>query len=147
VTRVRRPRLSTRLLLAALLALCLVVRLLTPPGFMPSFASGALAIVPCPDAEGAPPAPPSPVMHHMDGMAMAGMATPAPVHNHDKNPFHHPSCPYTAAASLAGLDFGGIALALVVLVAALPPLARALPEFRRRATRDRPPAQGPPQPA
>jgi hypothetical protein len=86
-------------------------------------------------------------MHHMDGMAMAGMAAAAPAHNHDKNPFHHQSCPYAAAASLAGLDFAGMALALVVLIAALPPLARALSEFRRRATRDRPPAQGPPQPA
>jgi hypothetical protein len=147
VNRLRRFHLPIRLLLAALLALCVGVRLLTPAGFMPSFASGSLAIVPCPDAEGAPPDPPAPVMHHMDGMAMADTVTPAPVHDHGRNPFHHQSCPYASAASLAGLDFAGVTLALVVLVAVLPPLSPALPVFRRRATRDRPPAQGPPRPA
>jgi hypothetical protein len=147
VNRLRRFRPSIQLLLAAVLALCLGVRVLTPTGFMPSFATGSLAIVPCPDAEGAPSAPPPPVMHHVDGMATADLARPAPVHDHDKNTFHHQSCPYASAASLAGLDLGGDALALFVLVAILPPRAHALAVFRRRATRDRPPAQGPPQPA
>jgi hypothetical protein len=149
VNRLRRFHLPTRLLLAALLALCLGVRVLTPVGFMPSFASGSLAIVPCPDADGAPSAPPTLAMHHMDGMAMADMATRAPVHDHDhgKNPFHHQSCPYASASSLSGLDSSVVILAVIVLLALLPPLARSLPTFRRRATRDRPPAQGPPLPA
>jgi hypothetical protein len=163
VNRLRQFQPQVRLLLAAVLALCLGVRVLTPAGFMPSFASGSLANVPCPDAGGVPPAPPMPPMHDMAGMAMADMAPmhdmagmamadmapPAPVHDHDhgSSAFHHPSCPYASAASLAGLDFGDVVLAVVVLLAALLPLAPALPAFSRHATRDRPPAQGPPLPA
>jgi hypothetical protein len=149
VNRLRRFHPPIRLLLAAVLALCLGVRVLTPAGFMPSFAAGSVAIVPCPDAEGAPPSPAmGPVaMAHMAHMAMPPAATPAPAHDHGKNGFHHPSCPYASAASQAGLDFGVIALASVVLLAVLQPRSPALPVFRRRATRDRPPAQGPPQPA
>jgi hypothetical protein len=131
--------------------LCLGVRVLTPPGFMPSFPTGALAIVPCPDAGGATavaPAPP-PIHHHMAGMAMPDTATAAPVHDHEggKNAFHHQSCPYAAAASLSALDLGTFVVAILALIAAVPPLTRALPAFGRRATRDRPPAQGPPLPA
>jgi hypothetical protein len=149
VNRLRQFQPQVRLLLAAVLALCLGVRVLTPAGFMPSFASGSLAIVPCPDAGGVPPAPPMPAIHDMAGMAMADVAPPAAVHDHDhgSNTFHHPSCPYASAASLAGLDFGDVVLAVAVLLAALLPLAPALPAFSRRATRDRPPAQGPPLPA
>lgn len=145
--RVRRPRLPTRFLVAALLALCLGVRLLTPAGFMPSFAGGSLAIVPCPDAEGATPVPPPPMaMAHMHGMAMPGMVMTEPVHDHGKKGFHQ-SCPYAAAASLTGLDAAGNVVVLLALLAILPPLTRALRAFGRRATRDRPPSQGPPLPA
>ena len=136
-----------RLLLIVVLALCLAVRLLTPPGFMPSFDGGSLAIVPCPDAEGASLVRASPAM---SAMPMDGMAMPdaGHTHHHDgKEAFHHPVCPYAAAASIAGLDAGVIAFAAIVFMAALPPLARALPRYRRHATRDRPPAQGPPLPA
>ena len=146
MSRLRRIHPSIRLLLAAVLALCLGVRVLTPAGFMPSFATGSLAIVPCPAAEGAPPVQPMPAMHHMDGMAMPDMVAPAPAHDHGKDGFHHQSCPYASAASLAGLDLGGIVVALVVLIAVLPPLSPALRVFRLRATRERPPAQGPPLP-
>ena len=148
MNRLRRARLSTRLLLAALLALCLGVRLLTPAGFMPSFADGALTIVPCPDATGSPPPAAMPAMHEMamDGMAMA---MPVPVHEHDrsKDGFHHPSCPYASAASLVGIDPGIAVLAILILLSALPPLAPALPAFRRQARRERPPSRGPPLPA
>jgi hypothetical protein len=147
VNRLRRFHPSIRLLLAAMLALCLGVRVLTPAGFMPSFATGSLAIVPCPDAGGAEPVQPMPAMHHMDGMAMPDMGTPAPVHDHGKDSFHHQSCPYASAASLSALDLDVVIFAFVALFAMLPPLARALPAFRRRARRDRPPAQAPPQPA
>ena len=51
------------------------------------------------------------------------------------------------AASLAGIDPGMAALILVIVLAALPPPTRALPRFRRRATRERPPSHGPPLPA
>jgi len=143
-----------RLLLTVLLVLCVGVRLLTPPGFMPSFERWSLTIVPCPDAEGAPLVRASPEMMAMpmDGMAMTmgGMAVPAGGHAHHddgKGAFHHPVCPYAAAASIAGLDAGVIGFAAIAFMAALPPLARALPRYRRHATRDRPPAQGPPLPA
>ena len=136
---------SMRLLLAAVLALCLGVRLLTPAGFMPAFAGGALTIVPCPDAEGAPPFAPKPAMADMamPGHAMAARGG----HAHDyagKDVFHHQPCPYAAAASLTGLDTGFAALAALVAMAVLPPLARALPHYRRQATRERPPLRGPP---
>jgi hypothetical protein len=149
VNRLRRFHPHIRLLLAAVLALCLGVRVLTPAGFMPSLANGSLAIVPCPDAEGAPPiAAPAPMtMSHTGHMAMPPGAMPERVHDHRTNAFHHPACPYASAASLAGLDPGLVVLAVVALFAILPPLAWALPVFRRRATRDRPPAQAPPLPA
>lgn len=133
-----------RLLLATVLALWLGVRLLTPAGFMPSFAEGSLAIVECPEADGVP-APPV-TMPHMPGMDMAGMALPHGAHDHGKSGFHQ-LCPYAQAASLAGIDPGFAALAALVLLAALAPLARALLAISRRATRDRPPSQGPPLPA
>jgi hypothetical protein len=133
----------SRLLLAAVLALGLAVRLLTPAGFMPSFAGGALAIVECPEADGAPP---TMAMPEMPGMDMAAMATPGTRHDHGKNGFHQ-LCPYAQAASLAGIDPGVASLVALVLLAALSPVARALLAFARRATRDRPPSQGPPLPA
>ena len=151
VNRLRCCRLNARLLLTTVLALCLGVRLLTPAGFMPSFAGGSLAIVPCPDAEGAPPVPRMTAMADMAGMDMHAMAMPGPGpvhdHGHGNEAFHHPSCPYAAAASLAGLGLGIVVLAAPAALAAMAPPARALPEFRRPATRDRPPAQGPPLPA
>lgn len=136
-----------RLLLTAMLALCMAVRLLTPPGFMPSFDGGSLAIVSCPDAEGGTLVRATPAMPAMpmDGMAMPGAGF---THHHDgKDAFHHPVCPYAAAASIAGLDAAFIAFAAIVGTTTLPPLARALPHYNKRATRDRPPAQGPPFPA
>lgn len=151
VNRLRRTSLPIRLLLAAVLALCLAVRVLTPPGFMPSFATGALAIVPCPDAEGvaAAASAPPPMHLHMAGMDMPETAMPAPIHDHEggKNAFHHQSCPYAAAASLSGLDLGVLVVAILVLLGVAPRFVRALPAFTRRATRDRPPSQGPPLPA
>ena len=139
-------------MLAAILALWLGVRLLTPAGFMPSFANGSLTIVECPEADGAPAMAAMPMagmdMAGMDmaGMDMAGMAMPDSGHDHGKAAFHQ-LCPYAQAASLAGIDPGVAAIALLVLIAALPPLARALLAISRRATRDRPPSQGPPLPA
>lgn len=151
MNRLRRTLQPIGLPLAVMMALCLAVRVLTPPGFMPSFASGALTIVPCPDAEGArPTAPaPQPMHHHMAGMAMSPSATTLPAHDHTggEKAFHHQSCPYAAAASLCGLEVGVLVVAILVLLAAAPPPVLPLPAFRRRATRDRPPAQGPPLPA
>ena len=112
---------------------------------------GALAIVPCPDAEGDSPVAPAimPPMNDMAGMAMADLAIAEPVHQHGsgQDAFHDPSCPYAAAASHGGLELGVVALAFVVVLAAVPRMARALPACRSPVTRDRPPSQGPPLPA
>jgi hypothetical protein len=143
VNRIRRSPSSIRLLLAALLALWLGVRLLTPAGFMPSFAHGSLAIVECPEADGTPPAR---AMPDMPGMVMAGMATAGTEHHDGKNGFHQ-LCPYAQAASLAGIDPEAVVLALPLLLSAMPRPARTLPVLARHATRDRPPARGPPLPA
>ena len=112
------------------------VAVLAPEGFMPSFAGNSLAIVPCPGEEEVAPG---------ESAAMAGMAMPSrdSGHHHDHNHFAQ-VCPYTAAASLAGLDTAVAALPIRVSAAMMPPLARALPQYRRTTTRDRPPAQGPP---
>jgi hypothetical protein len=141
--RLRRGAPFTRFLLAVLLVLCLGERLLTPSGFMPSFADGSLAIVECPAAEGAPA---QMAMPNMPGMEMPGMTMPAD-HQHDDGKVFHQTCPYAGAASLTGLEPGVAMVALIALFAALAPLARTHLAFSRSATRDRPPSQGPPLPA
>jgi hypothetical protein len=132
-----------RLLLVVVLALCLGVRLLTPIGFMPSFAGGSLAIVECPQAEGAPVAA---AMPDMPGTDMPGMAMPHG-REHDAGKGFHQTCPYAEAASLAGTETIIALVALLVPLAALAPLARLLHAVARRASRDRPPSRGPPLPA
>jgi hypothetical protein len=146
VTRVRHLAPTTRLLLAAVLALWLAVRLLTPAGFMPSFAGGALAIVECPEADSAPPAIAMPEMPGMD-MSMPGMTMPDGHDGHGGKATFHQSCPYAPAGSIVGLAAGFAVFAVLFLVSALPPQARALLAIRAHATRDRPPSQGPPLPA
>jgi len=135
-------RLATHLLLAGVLGLCVGVRLLTPAGFMPSFAHGSLAIVECPEADGAPP---QGAMPDMVGMDMPGMAMPEAVHHDGKHDFQQ-SCPYAQAASLAAIELGIVVLAILLLLVVLPSVTRALPAFSRRPTRDRPPSHGPPFP-
>jgi hypothetical protein len=136
MSRMRRIAPFTRFLVAVLFALWVGVRLLTPIGFMPSFAGGSLAIVECPEVLGA----------QMPGMDMPGKAMPHG-HQHDESKVFHQSCPYAEAASLAGLEFHVTLVALLVLFAALAPLARVMLAVSRRATRERPPSQGPPLPA
>jgi hypothetical protein len=140
VNRLRRLSLLSKLLVAAVLALWLGVRLLTPVGFMPSFTGGSLAIVECPEADGAPPPM---AMHEMPGMYMAAMDMAGPGHDHDGSGFHQ-LCPYGQAASLLGIDPGVAVIAVLAMLAALSPIARALLAIARRQTRDRPPSQGPP---
>ena len=133
------PKLRALMLIA--LALCLGVRLLTPAGFMPSIERGTLSIVPCPDGDGAnlarfASALPSPAMTrlHADHGKQGGKDMP----------FHHQSCPYAAAASLAGL-VGGLTVVLAIVGGLLlPHNARALPALFRQSTRDRPPLRAPP---
>jgi hypothetical protein len=118
------PRL-TRASCAALLALLLALRVLTPAGFMPAFERGAVTIVACPDWE--PPAAP-----------MAG-------HHHHSPKKLHQSCPYASASALGGLAGDQpllpalLALGLALL---LPGRAFSFPE--RHRAHDRPPPRGPP---
>jgi hypothetical protein len=82
-------------------------------------------------------------MPDMARLTMPGMAM-AHGQRHDDGHGFHQTCPYAEAASLAGIEPGVAIVALLFAVIALAPLARALPVFCRRATRDRPPSQGPP---
>jgi len=116
----------TRMLWAAVLALLLGLRLLSPAGFMPAFDHGAVTIVACPDA-----APQGATGHH---------------HHHAPKKMHQP-CPYAAASALA-LPLGALpppAAFLVVGLALL--LGRTFLFVERSRSRERPPLRGPPIPA
>lgn len=111
---------------AALLALLLAVRLLSPVGFMPSFAHGAIAIIACPDGESA--------------------AAPMAKHHHHGDAKLQQHCPYAAGAATATTsDFAVIVTALL----AVPSLQsfRSFDALIRRGLRVRPPLRGPPLPA
>jgi hypothetical protein len=113
---------------AALLALLLALRLLSPAGFMPAFEHGAVTIVVCPDT-GLEPAAPA-AMHHHHGKAK-----------------HQPPCPYAAASSLGALggDFMGLTALLALAIPLL--LGRTYEFVERHSERLRPPLRGPPLPA
>jgi len=115
----RLKSLPTRSLFAALFAVLLGLRLLSPAGFMPSFEHGAVTIVACPDA----------------GLAPAH-------HDHDKSKTSQP-CPYAAASTLASLGIVAVTIALVATfaVAWLVTTSPQRPVTQRRL---RPPATGPP---
>jgi hypothetical protein len=116
----------TRALVGAALALLIAVRLLSPPGFMPSFDHGALTIVSCPDFEPAQ----SPLGHH-----------------HGKSGKPHQPCPYASASALGAADVQAFAIAAMLLAGAALLLGRACasPPASRRYCR--PPSRGPPIPA
>jgi hypothetical protein len=118
---------SRRATWAALLALVLTMRLLTPAEFMPAFVRGAVTIVVCPDADGGVSA--SPAHHH---------------HGKSKSP--HQPCPYAAGSSLGalGADFAPL-LAVLILVPALL-LGRTFLFLERNSARERPPTRAPPFP-
>jgi len=106
-------------LFAALFAVLLGLRLLSPAGFMPSFEHGAVTIVACPDAGFAP-------AHH----------------DHDKRKTGQP-CPYAAASALGTLATLAVAIALGALFA-VAWLIAASPQRPRAPSRLHPPATGPP---
>jgi hypothetical protein len=137
VLRSRHLDSAIRALIAAALALCFAVRLVTPAGFMPSVANGALAIVPCPDA----------FVSASEPMPAMAMDHGAGEHRHHGTDGAGQSCPYAAAVGMAGIDTGPVAVFDAPDAAILPPVAAALPLYRRLATRDRPPSRGPPLPA
>lgn len=118
---------STRTVWAAALALLLALRILSPPGFMPSFANGAITITVCPDAETAS----SPLAHHHD-------------HGHAKLQQH---CPYAAGASPATAAETAFVAAALLFAAAVMFRGRAFEHIDSRRPHDRPPSRGPPIPA
>ena len=108
---------------ACLLAAILVLRLLTPAGFMPVFEGGRLTIVACPDAS---PAAPSPAHHHGD----AG-----------KTPH---SCAYATASGLGSLTPDPVTLPEPLLLGAAMVLLSAWLFAARSRVPERPPSTGPP---
>lgn len=124
----RAATVSVRTLWAALFALLLAVRLLSPAGFMPAFEQGSVSIVACPDADFGAAAAPS--MHHQ--------------HNKAK---HQQPCPYASATSLGALgdDFSVLVGILTLAIALL--LGRTLLFVDRQSAHLRPPLRGPPLPA
>jgi hypothetical protein len=118
----------TRSAWAAMLALVLALRLMTPTGFMPSFDDGP-AVVPCDGIVAAPP--PMKMAHraHHDG--------------HQHGTAGHQTCPYAAGASPALLpldSFAGIEPPLISATA----VAAFAAAFVLRSRQDRPPSTGPP---
>jgi hypothetical protein len=127
MVRMRAAQLPIRISLALLLGLLLSVRLLSPIGFMPVFARGSVAIVPCADGE------PAPAGAHHDGP------------NHGTHGHEH--CPYAADASPATTPDPPL-FAAVPNTHAAPILSSAPSSFRGlRRLHERPPLRGPPLPA
>lgn len=114
-----------RALLALAFAFLLGVRLLSPPGFMPAFDRGSIAIVACPDYD----RPAAPVAHH---------------HHGDSKKFQQ-HCPY-AAASAAAAPVDLVEVAALFLAGATLLLGRPFRLLKRQRPRDRPPSRGPPVP-
>jgi hypothetical protein len=117
----------TRPAWAALLALLLAVRLLTPAGFMPAFDHGAVTIVACPDAEAG-------------GLTLAGH------HDRHSKKLHQP-CPYASGSGVASLAPEFAALAGVLVLAAALLLGRTFLFLEHSRAYERPPLRGPPLPA
>jgi hypothetical protein len=117
---------SIRALVGIALALLIAVRLLSPPGFMPSFDRGTLTIVSCPDYE--------PIVPQMG-------------HHHGKSGKVHSPCPYAAASSLGGVELPAFAIAAILLAGASLPIGRAGDYVAASRRHYRPPSRGPPLPA
>jgi hypothetical protein len=112
---------------AALLALLLGLRLLSPAGFMPAFERGAVTIVACPDAS--------------VGIAPAHRNHPA-----GHKSLHQP-CPYAAASALGAIPDGWPSLLTLPAFAVALKLGRAFPFVELRRANERPHPTGPPIPA
>jgi hypothetical protein len=116
-----------RAIFLALLFLVFGTRLLSPAGFMPAFAGGAMTIVVCPDS--------------------GGGAAPAAHHHHGGSKKLHQTCPYAAGTAAATLIDNLAPLAAVLVFGAALSLGRRNRFPVRRRAHDRPPLRGPPLPA
>ena len=131
-----RPRLA-----ACLLALALLMKLLTPSGYMFAASGGGFAVMPCAGMGPTPAALAKPDMTMFDG-AMPGMA-----HHSDDGDRERPDAP-CAFAGLAGAPLGdeGPLIASTSPVAdPEPPVYFAAWPPRPSAAHLRPPATGPPR--
>ena len=127
--RSMRPRAvptAHRAFMAALMAVALALRLLSPAGFMPAFDHGAVTIVACPDAE---PAAPMSMAHH---------------HHQHGDKAHQQPCPYAAASSTGPLPRTSPALLPTPISPAALPAAALVQTPPAGQHRERPPATGPP---
>jgi hypothetical protein len=114
-----------RVLTAALLAMLLATRLLSPVGFMPAFDHGAVTIVACPDYQQTSPASPH---HHGKGKASDS----------------HQHCPYAAGSGLGAIPVFVVLAVLAVVYAAIAQNARPDRFVEHRRSGERPPLRGPP---
>jgi hypothetical protein len=116
-----------RALLGVLLALLITTRLLSPPGFMPSFEHGTVVIVSCPDFD-------------------SNAGQPMQHHGHGKPAKAHQPCPYAAASGSTLITFEGILFAGVVLIGIAFLFSRTYRLVERSRRFRRPPPTGPPLP-
>ena len=123
--RMREAPASTRFGAAALLALLLALRSLSPAGFMPAFDHGSVTIVVCPGEA------PMQTDHRGPG---------------DHKSLHQP-CPYASASAPAATSPDWAPLLPLLFFAAVLLLGRAFAFVERQVGRERPPLRGPPIPA
>jgi len=119
----------TRSAWAAMLALVLALRLMTPAGFMPSFDHGQVTVVPCDGIVAAPP--PMKMAHHGHH------------EGHQHGTAGHQTCPYAAGAAPALLPLDSFAGIEPPLISATAVMAFAA-AFVLRSRQERPPSTGPP---
>jgi hypothetical protein len=117
-----------RLLIAALLAMLLGLRLVGASGYMPGLDHGVVTIVACPDAE-------------VEAPLAIGSA-----HRHHGHSGHQHGglCPFASASSVGALGVDWRAILVVLFFPAVSLLGRACFRLERNRLRERPPSQGPP---
>jgi len=113
---------------AAIFALLLAARLLTPAGFMPAFDHGSVTIIACPDGDFSA----APAMHHH--------------HPADHGTLHHP-CPYASASGLGAIGPDWTPALLPILFSFAILIGGTYLVAGRPRDKLRPPAIGPPLPA
>lgn len=125
--RVRAALVPVRFLWAALFAVTLAMRLLTPSGFMPAFDQGRLTIVDCPGSGAAPMLP------------MRGM-------DHDPGKTCR-LCPHAIATGAGLTDGAPVGIGAPIFAAFVPVIWQLLTLEVASIKHSRPPAIGPPPPS
>jgi hypothetical protein len=115
----------SRAILALALVSLLALRLMSPPGFMPAFANGAVTIIVCPDAEPA-----------------SGLGD----HNHhgSHSKVVHQTCAYASASTFGAAPADAPVLAAPFAAAATSLIARPFAFAGQHRDHERPPPRGPP---